>query len=153
MTDKSKIASFSCVVFHALQPCPRDLVAIRRAVVYHARSGHAFSAGIECRHCTLVYLLIMTMFVQKRFLSLNEYFLVYAAYVLSVQHREITKGKHHISHVIELFFNPCRLELLIEKYRLGYWVYDTFESNCRIKNTPAEYMGKCCLMVLSQQFV
>ena len=127
--------------------------AIRRAVVCHARSGHAFSAGIKGRRCTLGYLLIMTMFVQKLFLSLNEYFLVYAAYVLSVQHREITKGKHHISHVIEVFFNPCRLELLIEKYRLGYWVYGTFESNYIIKNKLAEYMGKCCLIVLIQQFV
>ena len=31
-------------------------VTIKRAVVYHARSAHAFSAGIKCRHCTYVKL-------------------------------------------------------------------------------------------------
>ena len=31
---------------------PRNLVIIGRAVVYYARSAHAFSAGIKCQHCT-----------------------------------------------------------------------------------------------------
>ena len=34
---------------------PRNLVIIRRAVVYYARSAHAFSAGIKCQHCTRTF--------------------------------------------------------------------------------------------------
>ena len=32
---------------------PGNRVEIRHAVVYNARAAHAFSAGINCRHCTL----------------------------------------------------------------------------------------------------
>ena len=33
-------------------PCTENWVTIWRAVVYHARAAHAFSAGTECRHCS-----------------------------------------------------------------------------------------------------
>ena len=39
------------VVRSSMPPCLKNWVAIRRAVVYYARAAHAFSAGIECRHC------------------------------------------------------------------------------------------------------
>ena len=35
--------------------CPENWKAIGRAVVYYARASHAFSAGIEWRHCTMGY--------------------------------------------------------------------------------------------------
>ena len=34
--------------------CPGNVVAIGRAVVYHGRAAHTFSAGIICRHCSTV---------------------------------------------------------------------------------------------------
>ena len=34
-----------------MHSCPGIRLAIGRAVVYHARAAHAFSAGIRCRHC------------------------------------------------------------------------------------------------------
>ena len=34
-----------------MQPCPENWMAIWRAVVYHARTAHALSAGIKCQHC------------------------------------------------------------------------------------------------------
>ena len=34
-----------------MHPCPGNWVAIRPAVVYYARAGHTFSAGIKCWHC------------------------------------------------------------------------------------------------------
>ena len=40
------------VVTSSMHPCPVNGVAIGRAVVYHARAAHAFSAGIKCRHCS-----------------------------------------------------------------------------------------------------
>ena len=35
-----------------MHPCPGNRVVIGRAVVYYARTAHAYSAGIKCRHCT-----------------------------------------------------------------------------------------------------
>ena len=37
-------------------PCPRNSVAIGRAVVYYARAAHAFTTGIKCWHCMCVCL-------------------------------------------------------------------------------------------------
>ena len=34
-----------------MHPDTGNWMAIRRAVEYYARSAHAFSAGIKCRHC------------------------------------------------------------------------------------------------------
>ena len=33
-------------------PCPRNWVAIERAVLYYAWATQTFSAGIKCRHCS-----------------------------------------------------------------------------------------------------
>ena len=40
------------VVTSSMHPCLGNCVATRHAVVYHARTAHAFSAGIKCRHCS-----------------------------------------------------------------------------------------------------
>ena len=45
---ESKLCS---VTRSSLHPCPGNLVAIGRAVVYYAWTAQAFSAGIKCRHC------------------------------------------------------------------------------------------------------
>ena len=37
-----------------LHQYPRNWVAIRRAVVYHAQAAQYLSAGIKCRHCRYV---------------------------------------------------------------------------------------------------
>ena len=37
-----------------MHPDPGKWMAIRGAVEYYARSTHAFSAGIKCRHCTCI---------------------------------------------------------------------------------------------------
>ena len=37
----------------SMHPCPGNWVAIKHAVVYHARASHAFSAGFKCRLCIL----------------------------------------------------------------------------------------------------
>ena len=39
----------------SVQPCLGNWVAIRCAVLYYARSAHAYSAGIKCRHCIISY--------------------------------------------------------------------------------------------------
>ena len=39
------LRSFARLFIH---PCPRNWVAIRRAVVYYTPAAHAFSAGIKC---------------------------------------------------------------------------------------------------------
>ena len=45
-------ATFSCYVRDLWShPCPRNWLAIGRAVVYFAWVAHAFSAGIKCGHC------------------------------------------------------------------------------------------------------
>ena len=38
-----------------MHPCPGDCVAIGHAVMYYDWAARAFSAGIRCRHCRLVY--------------------------------------------------------------------------------------------------
>ena len=38
-----------------MHPCPGNRVAIGRAVLYYARTAHAYSAGIKCRHCMSSY--------------------------------------------------------------------------------------------------
>ena len=54
-TSKSHVACKSkllSVVSSSMHPCPGNRVATRRAVVYYVRTAHAFSAEIECQHCT-----------------------------------------------------------------------------------------------------
>ena len=46
-----------------MHPCPRNWVAIGRAIVFHARGDQAFSAGIKCRHCMCFNTHIMIFFV------------------------------------------------------------------------------------------
>ena len=48
--------SMLCLVVRpSLHPCPGNWVTVWRAVMYRARTAHAFSAGIECRHCSRGY--------------------------------------------------------------------------------------------------
>ena len=47
---KSKLRS---VGRSSLYPCPRNWVALGRAVVYYDRAALEFSARIKCRHCSL----------------------------------------------------------------------------------------------------
>ena len=49
VTWRTKLRS---VVRSSMLLYPRNLVIIGRAVVYYARSAHAFSAGIKYQHCT-----------------------------------------------------------------------------------------------------
>ena len=37
-----------------MHPCPGNCVAIGYAVVYYDQAARAFTAGIICRHCTLI---------------------------------------------------------------------------------------------------
>ena len=44
------------VVRPSMHPCPRNLVASWRAVVYFA--SYVFSAGIKCRHCSIYVVVV-----------------------------------------------------------------------------------------------
>ena len=48
---ESKLLSF---VRSSMHPCPGNCVAIGNAVVYYDQAARAFSAGLICRHCTLI---------------------------------------------------------------------------------------------------
>ena len=43
-----------------MHPCPGNLVAIGRTVVYYVRAVHPFSAGIKCRHCICTFMAKLT---------------------------------------------------------------------------------------------
>ena len=43
-----------------MHPCLRTWVAIRCAVMYYAQAAHAFTAEIECLHCTYIHTYIHT---------------------------------------------------------------------------------------------
>ena len=47
---KSKVSS---AVGSLMHPFPGNLVATGHAVMYYACGAHAFSAGIECQHCSI----------------------------------------------------------------------------------------------------
>ena len=53
MTHVAGESELRSVVRSSMLPCPGNWVAIRPAVVYHARAAQAFSAGIKCQHCSL----------------------------------------------------------------------------------------------------
>ena len=53
MTQVACESKLRSVVRSSMHPCPENLIAIGRAVVYYAQAAHAFSAGIKCRHCSL----------------------------------------------------------------------------------------------------
>ena len=57
---ESKLVSFVRSYMHQ---GPRNLAAIRHAVVYNAQAAHAFSAGIKCLHCTCREVILYCMFI------------------------------------------------------------------------------------------
>ena len=58
MTNVACETKLHSVVTSSMHPCLGNCVAIGHAVVYHARTAHAFRAGIKCRHCIfLIYAL------------------------------------------------------------------------------------------------
>ena len=59
---------------------PRNLMIIGRAVMYYARSAHAFSAGIKCQHCTYP-------FVSSSRIRCRENYRAAASYVSMVSTR------------------------------------------------------------------
>ena len=54
MTHVACESKLRSVVRSFIHPGLRSWVTIGRAVVYHARAAHAFSAGIKCRHCIYI---------------------------------------------------------------------------------------------------
>ena len=37
-----------------MHSCPENWVAVRCVVVYYVQAAHAFSAGVQCRHCNSI---------------------------------------------------------------------------------------------------
>ena len=66
-----------------MHPCPRNRVAIGFAVVYYARTAHASSAGIKCRHCIRYYLVWLNgVMVNFENMAIGIYYLELASFVL-----------------------------------------------------------------------
>ena len=58
MTHEACESKLRSVVRSSMHPYPGNRVAIGRAVVYYAWAAREFSAGIKCRHCISVSLVL-----------------------------------------------------------------------------------------------